>query len=187
MRIKIFHSQLKGFILITGILVISIYILFPVQASNQSTITTILPGKSVVKPDDEINFSIFVYSGFDPVPFGQLRLLDTETGETVDATIINGSAVILWSITGPLGVHNIQATYLGFLNFSPSFGECGVICEDLNPGTRETSLFLTVNSTNVYKNASLHFNIALYIHYRYWFQGGYITVKNRNLIRKFEI
>ena len=181
MRKKGFRYQVMGFILITGILVISIFPLLPIQAADQSTATTILPDKSIVKLGDEILFSIFVYSGFDPVPFGQLRLLDTETGEILEITIINGSAVIPWSITGPLGVHVFRASFIGYLNFGSSFGECEVISEDINPGTRETSLILTANSSTVYKNASLHFNLALYIHYRSWFQSGYITVINSNL------
>jgi hypothetical protein len=41
---------------------------------------------------------------------------------------------------------------------------------------------MAINSTSAYKNASLHFSIDLYIHYKWWFQGGYITVKNLNLI-----
>jgi hypothetical protein len=182
MRKRLFHLQAKGLLLITGILAITIFTLIPIQAASDSTITTILPNKSVVKPGEAINFSIFVYSGFNPVPFGQLRLLDIETGESLDSSIINGSVVISWIITGSLGAHTFRATYQGFLDiFSQSIDECVVMSEDINPGTRETSLIITVNSTNVYKNASLHFNLALYIHYRYWFQGGYISVINDNL------
>jgi hypothetical protein len=163
------YSQIKGLLLITGILLISTYTLLPIQAVNHSTSTTILPSKSVVMPSDQVLFSIFVYSGFDPVPFGQLHLLDIETGEILDVTIVNGTAEVSWVITSPLGPHTFRASYLGFQNYDPSIGECEVISEEISPGVRETSLFLTVNTTNVYKNASLHFNIALYIHYRYWF------------------
>ncbi|MHA2100700.1 MAG: hypothetical protein ACW99A_18680 [Candidatus Kariarchaeaceae archaeon] len=162
------YSQIKGLLLITGILLISTYTLLPIQAVNHSTSTTILPSKSVVMPSDQVLFSIFVYSGFDPVPFGQLHLLDIETGEILDVTIVNGTAEVSWVITSPLGPHTFRASYLGFQNYDPSIGECEVISEEISPGVRETSLFLTVNTTNVYKNASLHFNIALYIHYRYW-------------------
>ncbi|MHA2111670.1 MAG: hypothetical protein ACW98W_09315 [Candidatus Hodarchaeales archaeon] len=168
MKKNVIYPQIKGLLLITGILLISTYTLLSIQAVDHSTSTTILPSRSVVIPNNQVTFSIFVYSGFDPVPFGQLRLLDIETGETLDATIVNGTAEVSWVITGSLGPHTFRASYLGFQNYDPSFGECEVITEDISPGVRETSLFLTVNTTNVYKNASLHFNIALYIHYRYW-------------------
>ncbi|MHA1945800.1 MAG: hypothetical protein ACW97W_06790 [Candidatus Hodarchaeales archaeon] len=176
MKKNVIYPQIKGLLLITGILLISTYTLLSIQAVDHSTSTTILPSRSVVIPNNQVTFSIFVYSGFDPVPFGQLRLLDIETGETLDATIVNGTAEVSWVITGSLGPHTFRASYLGFQNYDPSFGECEVITEDISPGVRETSLFLTVNTTNVYKNASLHFNIALYIHYRYW-----VTVRYGNL------
>ncbi len=155
-----------------------------VSATDQETSTTVLADKGVVGSGDVIRFSIWTYAGFDSVPFGQIRLTDIFTGEFIETMITNGTAEVDWIVPSPIqsGEHLFLAEYLGFLGYLSSDGSCKVRFEEISPGsTRSTSLQLVVNSTTVYRNASLHFTLNLFIHYRWWFQGGYITVINVNL------
>ena len=171
-------------LLILGLFILVNLDLSSILATDLETSTTLLADKSIAGSGEIIHFSIWTYSGFDSVPFGQIRLTDTFTGSYIDATIINGTAEVDWSVPSPIqsGEHSFLAEYMGILGYLPSNGSFLVVFEDISVGTtRTTSLQLSVNSTTVYKNASLHFTLTLIIHYRWWFQGGFISVTSVNL------
>ncbi len=155
------------------------------RASNLETSTTILADKGTVGLGDIIQFTIWTYTGYDPVAFGQVRLTDLFTGEYIDTIISNGTGQIEWIVPSPLqiGDHIFLAEYSGFAEYLPSNDSCSITFEEITAGsTRSTSLQLSVNSTTVYKDASIHFTLDLFIHYRWWFQGGFITVTSSSLI-----
>ena len=154
------------------------------NAANLETSTTVLADKGTAGSGEIIRFTVWTYTGFDSVSFGQIRLTDVYTGIFVEVTLINGTTEVDWIVPSPIqtGEHLFVAEYLGFNGYLPSNGSCSVIFEDVSPGsTHTTSLQLSINSTTVYKTASIHFTLDLFIHYRWWFQGGFITVTNINL------
>jgi hypothetical protein len=171
-------------LIILGIFVLVNLGFTQVMAADLETSTTVLADKGNVGSGEIIHFLMWTYMGFDSVAFGQIRLTDTFTGAYITTTITNGTATVDWLVPSPIqsGEHIFLAEYLGFSGYLPSNGSCVVIFEEISPGsTRSTSLLLGVNSTTVYKNASIHFTLTLFIHYRWWFQGGFLTVTNVNL------
>lgn len=163
--------------------VVVLTVIPPITAAPIETSTAILSDVGVVGPNDTIQFTVWVFSGFDPVPTGPVRITDTNTSESVVSTILGGKSVVNWTISDfEEGIHIFEAVYQGFLDYSPSSGICQVNFDDFSPGdSRVTSITLDVNSTVVFKNASIRFTVELMIHYRWYFQGGYIYVKNTNL------
>ena len=179
------HRKIKGVWLLANMgFVIVLTAIIPSIAAPIETSTTILSDVGAVGSDGTIQFTVWVFSGFDPVPTGPVRITDTNTSEYVDSTILGGKAVVNWTISEPFiqGIHVFEATYQGFLDYSSSSGICIVHFDDFSPGdSRVTSITLEVNSTVVFKNASIRFTVELIIHYQWYFQGGYIYVKNTNL------
>lgn len=155
-------------------------------ATQTDTRTTILSDIGVAKPGDIIQFTIWVYAGFDPVPTGPIRIIDTNTSEYDDSIILGGKAIINWTVPESIdeGVHFFEAVFQGFQDFSPSSDICVVSIDDFTPGTsRETSITLTTNSIVAFKNSSINFTIELEIlgSVQPYFKGGYISVKNSDL------
>jgi hypothetical protein len=169
---------------ILGLFVVINFGFDQVSALNLETTTTVLADKGTAGSEDIIEFTMWTYTGFDSVSFGQIRLTDTYTSDFIEVTLTNGTAKVDWIVPSPIqtGEHIFLAEFLGFADYFPSNGTCSVIFEEISSGsTRATSLQLSVNSTTVYKNASIHFTLNLFIHYRWWFQGGFITVTSVNL------
>jgi len=156
----------------------------PSVAEPLETSTSILANSGVVNPGETIQFTVWTYTGFDPVITGLVRITDTNTSEYVESTILGGKAVINWTVPDPFveGIHIFEAVYQGFPGYSASSGICHIRFDDFTPGSsRITSITLTTNSTVVFKNSSIKFTVELSIHYKWWFLGGYIRVKNTNL------
>ncbi len=158
----------------------------PSIAAQINTSTTILSDIGAAGLDDTIQFTVWVYSNFDPVPTGPIRITDTNTSEYVDTTILGGKVVVNWTISEPFieGIHVFEASYQGFLEYSPSSGICSVHFDDFSQGSSlVTIITLDSNSTIVFKNASLRFTVELEIldSVQPYFKGGYISVKNINL------
>ncbi|MFX0150430.1 MAG: hypothetical protein ACFFAJ_06595 [Candidatus Hodarchaeota archaeon] len=158
--------------------------IIPSEAVPLETSTTILADTGVATPGTSIQFTVWTYSGFDPVSTGPIRITDLNTNEYVESTIIGGIAVINWTVFDPFieGIHIFEVVYQGFGSYSASSGQCSVYFDNYTPGSsRSTSITLITNSSVVFKNASIRFTVELRIHYKWWFQGGYISVKNVNL------
>ncbi|MFX0181887.1 MAG: hypothetical protein ACFE95_02295 [Candidatus Hodarchaeota archaeon] len=156
----------------------------PSTAEPLETSTSILANSGVVKSGETIQFTVWTYTGFDPVTTGPLRITDTNTSEYIESTILGGKAVINWTVPNPFveGIHIFEAEYQGFPGYSASSGICHMRFDDFTPGSsRPTSITLISNSTVVFKNSSIKFTVELSIHYKWWFLGGYIKVKNTDL------
>ena len=159
----------------------------PTLAAPIVTSTSLLSDVGVVTGSDEtIKFTIWVYAGFDPVSTGPLRFthLNNPT-EYIDTTILGGKAEINWTVGDfSEGVHVFEAAFQGFLDYSPSSGNCSVQFDDFIPGSsKTTTISLSTNSTVVYKNASVQFTVDLEIigELHPHFREGYIYIKNMNL------
>jgi hypothetical protein len=155
-----------------------------IKATDQATNTYLLSDQGIIGANSVFTLTVYVYTGSNPVNIGEIRITDTLTGEYKETTILDGVVNLIWETSSNIleGSHLFLAEYFGILGYSNSNGSCIVIFENINPGsTRYTSLDVTINSTSVYKNSSLNFVIDLSIHYKWWFRGGYVTVKNLNL------
>ncbi|UCE13421.1 MAG: hypothetical protein JSV04_14710 [Candidatus Heimdallarchaeota archaeon] len=155
-------------------------------AAQTDTTTTILSDVGVAKPGDIIQFTIWVYAGFDPVPTGPIRIIDINTSEYDDSIILGGKACINWTVPESIdeGIHVFEAVFQGYQEFSSSSGICLVNIDDFSPGISiETSITLNINSTVAFKNSSIMFSIELEIlgSVQPYFKGGYISVRNTNL------
>ncbi|MFX1283121.1 MAG: hypothetical protein ACFFB5_05675 [Promethearchaeota archaeon] len=184
---RINQEKIIGFWLLTSIyLVIILIAITPGIATPLKTSTTLLSDIGAAGLDDTIQFTIFVYTGFDPVPTGVVRIIDTNTSEYIDTTILGGEAKVNWTVFEPFieGVHVFKANYQGFLDYSPSSGICSIYFDEFTPGSsRTTTITLNSNSTVVFKNSSVRFTVELEIinSVQPYFKGGYIYVKNNNL------
>ncbi|MHA1214390.1 MAG: hypothetical protein ACTSPG_03795 [Candidatus Hodarchaeales archaeon] len=177
------HGQLSLiiFILIFGI---GPSFLEPIKALPFETKTTIIPSIGTVGAGDILNFSVWVYSEWDPVDTGVVRISDLNTSEKYETSLSGGKAEVQWGIGSSylVGNHVFLAEYLGFGDYLPSEGKCTVYFDEIEEGTyRETSTTLTSNSTVVYKNASVRFDIEVKIPYSWFFDGGFIYIRNTNL------
>ena len=108
----------------SNILVIQITMAAPVE-----TATTITSNVGAIQSGESVNFIIHVYSGYDPVPTGSVRLTDTYDNEQyVDGVIVNGVCIIEWTPDEFVeGDHIFEAVFQGYLDYSASSGECTVI------------------------------------------------------------
>ncbi|MFX1515751.1 MAG: hypothetical protein ACFFC6_05535 [Promethearchaeota archaeon] len=157
----------------------------PTPAAPTVTSTTILSDVGVVTGSGEIiQFTVWVYAGYDPVPTGPITITHLNGTEEFDTTILGGKAVLNWTVENFLeGVHVFEATFQGFLDYSPSSGICSVNFDDITPGDNYVTIIsLSSNSTIVYKNTSLQFTVDLEIRTpNLYFYGEYIYIKNINL------
>lgn len=178
-------GKMKGSWFLASIVFLALLAAIPPSiAAPMETSTIILSNVGAVGSDDIIQFSVWVLSGFDPVPTGSIRIIDTNTSEYIDSIVFGGKAVVNWTISEPFteGIHVFEAVYQGFLDYVPSSGQCKIHFDDFSPGTsRTTSITLETNSSVVFKNASIRFTVELMINYQWYFQGGYVYVKNTNL------
>ncbi|MFX0123703.1 MAG: hypothetical protein ACFFAE_08680 [Candidatus Hodarchaeota archaeon] len=182
-----FHREkLMGGWFFTSIFFVIILTVVPTTAAPLATFTTILSDVGAVGADGTIQFTVWVYTGFDPVPTGPLRITHiNNTAEYIDTTILGGMAIINWTVGDfSEGRHVFEATFQGFMDYSPSSGVCVVNFDDFNPGnSKKTIISLSSNSTVVYKNSSVRFTVELEIigSTQPYFRGGYIYIKNTNL------
>ncbi|UCG03407.1 MAG: hypothetical protein JSW11_05325 [Candidatus Heimdallarchaeota archaeon] len=158
----------------------------PTTAAPIATSTTILSDVGAVGPGGTIQFTVWVYADFDPVPTGPIRITHlNDTDEYIDTTILAGKVIVNWTVNSySEGVHVFQAAFQGFLDYSSSSGICSVNFDDFSPGSSKTTIIsLSSNSTVVYKNSSIQFSVDLEIigELHPHFRGGYIYVKNTNL------
>ncbi len=154
-----------------------------VSAVSIDTISSIHADSGTKQAGDKILFSIWVYTGYDPVPAGSFTITDTNTSEVMIGNIINGFAQIEWVVSDPLllGKHIFQINYEGFLNYSPSTGFCIVFFDNFFTGVvRDSWITLGTNSSVVFKKATLEFSGELTIDFG-WMGGGYIYIKALNL------
>jgi hypothetical protein len=175
-----------GFLL-SFLLVIVVIPISPGLAAPLDTTTSLLSDLGVVTGSGEtIQFTVWVYAGFDPIPTGTVRITHiNNTGEYVDTTILGGKAVVNWTVGAfSEGVHVFEAAFQGFMDFSPSAGNCSVQFDAFNPGiSKTTKISLSTNTTVVYKNACVQFTVGLEIigELHPYFREGYISIKNLNL------
>ncbi|MFW9903664.1 MAG: hypothetical protein ACFFFH_04985 [Candidatus Thorarchaeota archaeon] len=188
-RVPRFHSirLVRGGFFISFLLVIGVTTISPVLAAPVATTTTFLSDVGVVTRSGEtIQFIVWVYAGFDPVPTGPIRIIHiNDTGEYIDTTILGGKAVVNWTV-GEFseGIHIFEAVFQGFMDFSPSSCNCSVQFDEFTPGSsKTTAISLSTNSTVVYKNSFIRFAVNLEIigELHPHFREGYIYIKNTNL------
>ncbi|MFX1546310.1 MAG: hypothetical protein ACFFCU_08855 [Promethearchaeota archaeon] len=184
---RIRSDKIVGLWFLTNIYFVLVLIAVPNGiAAPMETSTTILSDVGAIGPDNTIQFSIWVFTGFNPVPTGPIQITDTNTSESIDSTILAGKATINWTVTDPFieGIHIFEAEFQGFLDYSPSSGICLINFDDFSSGsTITTAIDLSSNSTVVYKNSSIRFTVKLEIlnSVQPYFKGGYIYVKNKDL------
>ncbi|MHA2246502.1 MAG: hypothetical protein ACXADY_16290, partial [Candidatus Hodarchaeales archaeon] len=182
-----FHKMIGLWLLVSISSVVVLTVITPIVAAPIVTSTTILSDVGTVGPDGTIQFTVWVFSGFDPVPTGLVRITDTNTSENIYSTILGGKAVINWTISSEdfsEGIHVFSAAYQGFIDYSPSSGLCIIHFDDFSPGnSKATTIAIDSNSTVVFKNSSIRFTVELEIldSVQPFFKGGYIYVKNTNL------
>ncbi|MHA1974456.1 MAG: hypothetical protein ACTSW1_15770, partial [Candidatus Hodarchaeales archaeon] len=172
------------FLLIVMIFGVGLSFLEPIRASPYATKTTVIPSIGNVGTGDLLNFTVWVYSEWDPVSSGTVRITDLNTSESYENSLNGGKTEFQWSIGSSYleGNHIFLTEFLGFGEYLPSEGKCSVYFAEVEEGTyRETSTTLTSNSTVVYKNASVRFDIEVKIPYSWFFDGGFIYVRNTNL------
>lgn len=179
-------NVMGGCFLISIAIVIILSTISPTIAAPIATSTTILSDIGAVGPGDTIQFTVWVYTGFDPVPTGPIRITHiNNTNEYIDTILLGGKAVVNWTVEAfSVGLHVFKADFDGFMDHSPSSGICLVNFDDFNPGSsKTTTISLSSNSTVVYKNSSILFTVELEIlgstQPHFW--GGYIYVRNTNL------
>ncbi|MFX0204773.1 MAG: hypothetical protein ACFFDT_02220 [Candidatus Hodarchaeota archaeon] len=178
---------MSGWFFITFLLVVGLTNISPALAAPVDTTTTLLSDVGVVTGSGEaIQFTVWVYAGFDPVPTGLIRITHiNNTGEYVDTTILGGKAIVNWTVGDfSEGVHIFEAAFQGFMDYSPSSSYCTVQFDDFTPGSsKTTAISLSTNSSVVYKNSSIRFTVDLEIigELQPHFREGYIYVKNTNL------
>jgi hypothetical protein len=158
----------------------------PGFAVSQETTTTLLSDVGAIKSGETINFTVWVFSGYDPVPTGSIKIIDLNSTGEAYSTIVNGKSVVSWLPESyEEGIHTFQVEYQGFPGFDVSFGMCKVYFEDFSPGSsKTTSITLESNSTVCFKNKSINFTVTLYLYSQtapWGFRGGFIYVKNQNL------
>ncbi len=154
------------------------------MAAPFKTSTTINCSVGAIQSGESLNFTIHVYSGYDPVPTGPIRIIDSNSSQpAVYGSILGGVAIIEWEPQSFIeGTHIFKAEFLGYLDFNPSSGECIVHYNDYgsNP-IRTTSISITANSSVVFKNSSIRFTVELQVLSQDKLNGGYIYVKSVNL------
>ncbi|MHA1331538.1 MAG: hypothetical protein ACTSR2_10720, partial [Candidatus Hodarchaeales archaeon] len=130
------HGQLSLiiFILIFGI---GPSFLEPIKALPFETKTTIIPSIGTVGAGDILNFSVWVYSEWDPVDTGVVRISDLNTSEKYETSLSGGKAEVQWGIGSSylVGNHVFLAEYLGFGDYLPSEGKCTVYFDEIEEGT----------------------------------------------------
>ncbi len=180
-----FGSRLKGIWLLVSMVlfVTSIPNLSWVIAAPIETTTSINSSTGAIQSGEALNFSIYVYSGYDPIPTGSIRVIDTNTSQYINAMILGGVVIIEWTPDSFIeGVHIFKAEYQGYLDYSSSFDECVVYFDDYGSDpTRETAISLAANSTAVFKNKSIEFTVELLVLSQWYLNGGFIFIKNTNL------
>ncbi|MHA2305003.1 MAG: hypothetical protein ACXACU_06370, partial [Candidatus Hodarchaeales archaeon] len=161
----------------SNILVIQITMAAPVE-----TTTTINSSVGAIRSGESVNFTIHVYSGYDPVPTGPVRITDTNTSQYINEYIMAGVVNIEWSPSSfAEGIHIFKAEFLGYLDYSPSFGECIVHFDDYGSDpTRDTSISIEANSSTVFKNEGIRFSVELLVLAYWYLEDGYIYIKNLN-------
>jgi hypothetical protein len=159
-------------------------IIVPSIASPLETTTIINCSVGTIQSGESLNFTIYVYFGYDPVPTGPIRLIDTNTSQpAVYGNILGGVAIIEWNPESFIGgIHVFKAEFLGYLGFVSSSGECVVHFNDYGSDPiRTTSISITANSSVVFKNNSIRFTVELLVFSQSRLNGGYIYVKSVNL------
>ena len=184
-RIK--GSRLKGIWLLGSMVFMvssNILIIHITMAASVETNTTINSSIGAIKSGEILNFSIYVYSGYDPVPTGSIRVSDTNTSQYINGMILGGVVIIEWIPDSPFieGAHIFKAEFLGYLDYSSSFDECVVYFDDYGSDpTRETAISLGANSTAVFKNKTIEFTVEFMVLSQWYLNGGFIFIKNTNL------
>ena len=174
----------KGiWLLLCMVFMIVLNIITPIMAAPLATTTTINSSIGAIKSGESLNFTIYVYSGYDPVIIGPIRITDTNTSQYIDGNILNGVAIIDWNPTSFIeGKHVFKAEFLGYLDYISSEGECIVHFKDYGSDPiRETSISINVNSTVAFKNSSIQITVELLVLSQWYLNGGFIYVKNLNL------
>ena len=184
-RCRIKDSRLKGIWLSVSMvfMVTSIPNLSMVIAAPIETTTAITSSTGAIQSGEGLNFPIYVYSGYDPVPTGSIRVTDTNTSQYIYGMILGGVVIIDWIPDSFIeGVHIFKAEFQGYLDYSSSFDECVVYFDDYGSDpTRETAISLGANSTAVFKNKTIQFTVELIVLSQWYLNGGFIFIKNNNL------
>ena len=155
-----------------------------VFATSINTELAINPSQSVVQEGDVLIFSIWVYNEFDPVSTGLVRVTDLNTSEYISGILLDGELQLTWLVnsSNPLGIHLFRGEFFGSGDYQYSIGHCQVIFDELLSGDyRPTSTFLSLNSSVVYKNAALEITVEILIPFSWFFNDGYIFIRNLNL------
>ncbi|MFX0084089.1 MAG: hypothetical protein ACFFAU_00310 [Candidatus Hodarchaeota archaeon] len=176
--------KVKGICFMFIFVLVLLNITVPSIAALLKTTTTINCNVGAIQSGESLNFTIFVYSGYDPVPTGPIRIIDTNSSQpAVYGNILGGVAIIEWQPQSFIeGIHIFKAEFLGYLDFIPSSGECIVHYNDYgsNP-IRTTSISINANSSVVFKNSTVRFTVELLVLSQDKLNGGYIYVKSVNL------
>ncbi|WP_455141177.1 hypothetical protein [Candidatus Hodarchaeum mangrovi] len=182
------NQRILSRVLILGCFLLSLFTpnfsLTSVFGLSISTELTISASQGIVKENDVIIFFIWVYHEYDPVSTGIVRVTDLNTSEYISGILLDGELQLTWLVnsTNPLGTHFFQGEFFSSGDYLSSVNYCEVIFEEYLPGDyRSTSTSLSLNSSVVYKNASLTITIEVIIPYSWFFKDGYVFVRNLNL------
>jgi len=109
--------NIKGiWLLLCMVFMIILNIITPIMAAPLETTTTINSSVGAIKSGESLNFTIYAYSGYDPVIAGPIRITDTNTSQYTNGNILNGVAIIEWNPASFIeGKHVFKAEFLGYL------------------------------------------------------------------------